>query len=34
MFSSSIFNDTFVSSSSDAVQFCDSSDSFSAFQVS
>ncbi len=30
MFSSLIFNDTFVSSSSDAVQFCDKSDSLSA----
>jgi len=31
MFFSFIFDDAFVSSSSDAVQFCDRSDSFSAF---
>jgi len=30
-FFSSVFNDTFMSSSSDAVQFCDRSDSFLAF---
>jgi len=31
MFFSSVFNDTFVSSSSDAVQFCDRSDSLLTF---
>ncbi len=31
MFFSSVFNDAFMSSSSDVVQFCDRSDSFSAF---
>ena len=31
MFSSSVFNDAFVSSSSDAVQFCDRSDSLLTF---
>ncbi len=31
MFSSSVFDDAFVSSSSDAVQFCDRSDSLLAF---
>jgi len=32
MFSSSVFNDAFVPSSSDAVQFCNRSDFLSAFQ--
>jgi len=32
MFSSSVFDDAFVSSSSDAVQFCGESDSLSAFR--
>ncbi len=31
MFSSSVFDNAFVSSSSDAVQFCDKSDSLLAF---
>ncbi len=31
MFSSSVFDDAFVSSSSDAVQFCDRSDSLLTF---
>ncbi len=34
MFFSSVFNDAFMSSSSDAVQFYDRSDSFLAFQSS
>jgi len=34
VFSSSVFNDAFMSSSSDAVQFCDRSDSLLTFQSS
>ena len=34
MFFSSVFNDAFMSSSSDAVQFCDRNDFFLVFQSS